>query len=91
MVMKFITDNGGPHSLRDEGGNTLGEIPRYGVWGQTGRGKPQVIECHNDLALLQATHAATRCLTNESSSFSQDQAESRWRKDTIGGCVGLPL
>jgi len=56
MSAKFITDNGGPLELRDAEGNPAGEIPRYGVWGETGRGKPQVIECHNDLARMQSEH-----------------------------------
>lgn len=46
----------------DELGNPTGEpgmrIPRYGVWGEKGRGKSEVIETGNDLAALRLKYGA---------------------------------
>jgi len=56
----FITDFGAPIALDKSAGDNaeLGfdSLPRYGVWGDTGRGKPQVIDTGNDLEALLAKH-----------------------------------
>lgn len=53
---RFITDFGEELPLTDESGQQVMLLPRYGVWGDMGRGKPEVIETHNDLAMMQADH-----------------------------------
>jgi len=56
----FITDFGAPIPIDPNAGDNaeLGfdELPRYGVWGDTGRGKPQVIDSGNDLEALLAKY-----------------------------------
>lgn len=54
--MKFITDMGSAMPMTDENGKVVSTIPRYGVWGEQGRHKPQVIECHDDLDYLKKKH-----------------------------------
>jgi len=56
----FITDFGAPIPIDPNAGDNaeLGfdSLPRYGVWGDTGRGKPQVIDTGNDLEALLAKY-----------------------------------
>lgn len=51
----FITDFGAPMPI-DQKGDALDldftSLPRYAVWGPTGRGKPEVIDNGNDLQAL---------------------------------------
>ena len=58
----FITDFGAPIPI-DQEGDALDleftSLPRYAVWGPTGRGKPQVIDGGNDLQSLLAKYELT--------------------------------
>lgn len=54
--LRFITDFGQSMPMTDGQGKSLGTIPRYGVWGDLGRGKPEVIECHDDLERMKQEH-----------------------------------
>lgn len=51
-MQMFITDNGGGVKLRYEDG-TVQVLERYGVWGDAGRGKPEVLACGNNLDVLR--------------------------------------
>jgi hypothetical protein len=52
MNARFITDAGAPLACRDEDGETVVNLSRYAVWGDLGRGKPEVVECHDDVQYL---------------------------------------
>jgi hypothetical protein len=56
MSAKFITDLGASQDMFDATGKKVFELPRYGVWGDKGRGKAEVLETHNDLARMQREH-----------------------------------
>lgn len=47
----FITDFG--ETLIAENETVYMKIPRYGVWGDKGRFKPEVIDCSDSLEYLQ--------------------------------------
>jgi hypothetical protein len=51
---EFITDAGFPVILT--WGDEELDIGRYGVWGDKGRGKPEVIDTGNDLDALKEKH-----------------------------------
>jgi hypothetical protein len=52
-MQNFITDNGSEQPLKDTlTGEVAMMLPRYGVWGDLGRGKPEVVETSNDLQYL---------------------------------------
>lgn len=51
MAKAYITDFGGPTPF--EGGDgTVEELPRYGVWMRSARGKQEVVEVGGDLPKL---------------------------------------
>jgi hypothetical protein len=54
--MKFITDAGESKVVWVGEDGRKHSIPRYGVWGEKGKGKPEVIETSDDLEYLQTTH-----------------------------------
>jgi len=57
MKAAFITDFGQSLTAKDaETGEVKMTIARFGVWGEMGRGKPEVIETSDDLDYLQAKH-----------------------------------
>lgn len=56
---RFITDMGQETVCTVDARESM-TIPRYAVWGDTGRGKPEVIETHNDLAKMQRDHGVPR-------------------------------
>ena len=59
-MKKFITDTRSPQDVTDAAtGAFVMRLDRYGVWGDTGRGKPQVIETGDDLDALLAKHELT--------------------------------
>ena len=50
----FITDMGHTQPVIDKRtGKTIFMLPQFGVWGDKGRGKPEVIESSNDLEYLK--------------------------------------
>lgn len=50
----FITDFGKSLPIKDaKTGKSKGNLPRYGVWGNLGRGKPEVKEVSDDLKMLK--------------------------------------
>ena len=49
----FITDFGHATSWEDANTKTRVELPRYGVWSDEGRKKPEVVEVGDDLDALQ--------------------------------------
>ena len=54
---RFITDNGAEIPLKNsDTGEVVMVMPRYGAWGDKGRGKPETIEVSNDLKKLQFDH-----------------------------------
>jgi hypothetical protein len=62
---RFITSMGGDrsiqyaegsHKVTDEKGEVLKELPKHAVWGERGKGKPEVLETHNDLARMMREH-----------------------------------
>tara|TARA_B100000287_G_scaffold178286_1_gene168321 strand:+ start:307 stop:567 length:261 start_codon:yes stop_codon:yes gene_type:complete len=58
----FITDFGAPIPIEQEGDALeldFTSLPRYAVWGDTGRGKPQVIDNGDDLQSLLAKYGLT--------------------------------
>ena len=58
----FITDFGESIPIEQTGDALELEytsIPRYAVWGDTGRGKPQVIDNGDDLEMLLAKYELT--------------------------------
>ena len=59
MLSKFITDRGKSVAITDPAGIEVMRLPRYGVWGENGRGKPEVLETHDDLNHLQREHGVT--------------------------------
>lgn len=52
---QFITDFGEEVIAQDESGDKR-NIGRYGVWGDMGRGKPEVMETSDDLVALQSKY-----------------------------------
>lgn len=56
-VADFITDSGRAQEVKDaKTGKVVMVLPRYGVWGDKGRNKPEVIETGNDLKALMKKH-----------------------------------
>jgi hypothetical protein len=56
-MKRFISDNGQELEAKDTAtGEVVCVIPRYAVWGDTGRGKAEVIEVSNDLEALQTQY-----------------------------------
>ncbi len=56
-VKKFITDMGQSYDItNDLGTEETTQLPRYGVWGDTGRGKAEVIDTGDDLEALMSKH-----------------------------------
>jgi hypothetical protein len=57
---RYITDLSRVQTLtrvNADGARASEELPRYGVWGLTAaKGKSEVLETHNDLALMQHEH-----------------------------------
>jgi hypothetical protein len=53
---QFITDNTKEVEVLDEDGQVTWTLPRYGVWGEKGKRKPEVLETSNDLNYLQETY-----------------------------------
>jgi len=52
--IEFITDAGETRVLKDMAGNVEMTLPRYAFWDDSERpGKPQIIECHDDLDHLK--------------------------------------
>lgn len=49
---KFITDFGRSYDPQERSGKGAAHIAQYAVWGDTGRGKPEVIETSDDLDYL---------------------------------------
>lgn len=58
MITEFITDKGKELKCRDtKTGKVTMTIPRYAVWKHCERkGKPQIVECSNDLQKLITKH-----------------------------------
>ena len=56
MKAQFISDNGKNLQATNEQGEVVCELPRYAVWGDLGKRKPEVIEVSDDLEALQAKH-----------------------------------
>ena len=58
----FITDFGSSLPIEQKGDALeldFTSLPRYAVWGQTGRGKPEVIDNGDDLQALLTRHGLT--------------------------------
>jgi hypothetical protein len=57
-MARFITDAGSTVILTETATGEELDIGRYGVWGDKDHwsGKPEVIDCGNDLEALQAEH-----------------------------------
>ena len=55
---KYITDLGPefPLDVSPEGGGDKIHIHRYGVWGDKGRGKPEIIDHSDDIKFLKRKH-----------------------------------
>lgn len=60
LADKFITDMGQSNTAEEVGGSSKIHIPRYAVWGDRGRGKPEVIETSDDLEALKRKHGVTK-------------------------------
>ncbi len=54
MSAKFITDMGCSRSFYEVRGAEPTYVPRYAVWGDSGRDKPEVLETSDDVDDLQA-------------------------------------
>ena len=58
----FITDFGAPIPIEQEGDALeldFTSLPRYAVWGPTGRGKPEVVDNGDDLQALLTKYGLT--------------------------------
>lgn len=56
---RFITDMGQSTPMTING-KPAGSLPRYAVWGDKGRGKPEVIETHDDLERMRSEHGVPK-------------------------------
>ena len=54
-----ITDFGASIEMEDVDTGEITSLPRYGVWGEAGRGKHEVIETGNDLEYLLKKYGLT--------------------------------
>lgn len=79
--INFYTDVGEVRYTDMQTGEEL-RLPRYGAWGDAGKGKPEVVETSDDLSALQKKYGSAPLYTV---SKPRDEFQPRWQLNGVDG------